>query len=79
MLLTKIINKNTCAVAWNPTEIMVRNRGRDYYGTEETLVRITDGVLIINFEVANAFEIPIKSTAGIVVEEPDRRNPFRPF
>lgn len=60
MLQSKIISKDACAVSWGPDEIMVRKRGRDYYGKEETLARIQDGKLIINCDVARKFGIIVK-------------------
>ena len=65
MLQSKIISKDACAVSWGPDEIMVRKRGRDYYGKEETLARIQDGKLIINCDVARKF--------GIIVNICDQR------
>lgn len=59
MLQTKIINDNICAVAYDPTEIMVRHRGKVYYGTERQLVALRDGKLHIFMDVAKYFDIEV--------------------
>ena len=59
MLQTKIINKETCAVSFNPTEIMVRKRGKVNYGTEKNLVALKDGKLYIFMNVAEEFGIEV--------------------
>lgn len=66
MLQTKIINKDVCAVAFGPTEIMVRRRGKDYFGAEKNLAVIRDGKLYIFEDVAREFGIEIckKETEG---------------
>ena len=62
MLQTKIVNKDVCAVAFEPTEIMVRKRGKAFFGTEKYLVRIKDGKLYIFEDVAKEFGIEICQT-----------------
>ena len=52
MLQTKIVDKDTCAVAFEPTEILVRKRGKANYGTEKILVSLRDGKLYVSSEVA---------------------------
>jgi len=66
MLQTKIINKDVCAVAFEPTEIMVRKRGKAYFGSEKNLAVIRDGRLYIFEDVAREFGIEIcqKETEG---------------
>lgn len=66
MLQTKTIRKNEAvAVAFAPTEIMVRAAGRENYGKEEFLCQIVNGnTLLIDNTVAEKFEI------GIKVKEP---------
>ena len=59
MLQTKIINKELCAVSFEPTEIMVRKRGKAFFGTEKYLARIKDGKLYISEDVAKEFGIEI--------------------
>lgn len=59
MLQTKIINDQICAVAFGPTEIMIRNRGKAYYGSERQLAAIRDGKLHIFMDVAKEFGIEV--------------------
>lgn len=59
MLQTKIINDKICAVAFGPTEIMIRNRGKTYYGSEKQLVAIRDGRLHVFMDVAREFDIEV--------------------
>ena len=59
MLQTKIINKESCAVSFEPTEIMIRKRGKAYYGKEKMLVSLEDGKLHIYIDVAKEFGIEI--------------------
>lgn len=59
MLQTKIISEELYAVAYNPTEIMVRKRGKAFFGTEKYLARIKDGKLYIFEDVAKEFGIEI--------------------
>jgi hypothetical protein len=59
MLQTKIIDKENCAVAFGPTEIMIRKRGKEYFGKEKTLVCIRDGKLYILTNTAKEFGIEI--------------------
>lgn len=59
MLQTKIINDDTCAVAYNPTEIMVRKRGKAHFGKEKALAVLRDGKLYISTDVAKEFGIEI--------------------
>ena len=59
MLQTKIINDNICAVAFDPAEIMVRKRGKAFFGKEKTLVALRDGKLYIDDDVAKEFGIEV--------------------
>jgi hypothetical protein len=59
MLQTRIINDDICAVAFEPTEIMVRKRGKAFFGTEKNLVKIKDGKLYVFEDVAKEFGIEI--------------------
>ena len=59
MLQTKIIDKENCAVAFEPTEIMIRKRGRAYFGKEKALAMLRDGKLYISEETAKEFGIEI--------------------
>ena len=59
MLQTKIINDNTCAVAFSPTEIMVRKRGKAHFGEEKALAVLRDGKLYISTDVAKEFGIEV--------------------
>lgn len=59
MLQTKIINKESCAVAFEPTEIMIRKRGKTYFGTEKPLAILRDGKLHIFPDTAKEFGIEI--------------------
>lgn len=62
MLQTKIINDNLCAVAFEPTEIMVRKRGKAFFGTEKNLAVIKNGKLYIFEDIAKEFGIEICQT-----------------
>lgn len=59
MVESRIINKDTCAVSFNPTEILLRKRGKEYYGKEKSLVLIKDGKLYIRMDVAKEFGIEV--------------------
>jgi len=59
MLQTKKVGKDLCAVSFAPTEIMVRKRGRQYFGKEKVLVKLDDEGLVIDEEVAREFGIKI--------------------
>ena len=59
MLQTRIIDKENCSVAFEPTEIMLRKRGKVYFGQEKTLVALRDGKLYVSEEVAKEFGIEI--------------------
>ena len=59
MLQTKIISKELCAVAFDPTEITVRKRGKEFYGTEKNLAVIRNGKLYIFEDTAKEFGIEI--------------------
>ncbi len=60
MLNRKKINNDVVAVAWEPTEILLRKSGTEYYDTEEAVVEIRDGHLVINTRVADAFGLKIE-------------------
>lgn len=62
MLQTRKINKDIVAVAFEPTEILVRKSGRDYYGSEAPLAKIKEGKLLVNAKVAKDFGIDIEVT-----------------
>ena len=59
MLQTKIINNDTCAVSFSPTEIMVRKRGKAHFGEEKALAVLRDGKLYISATTAKEFGIEI--------------------
>ena len=59
MLQTKKINKNSCAVSFEPTEIMVRKSGKAYFGTEKHIAVIKDNKLYIYPEVAKEYGLEI--------------------
>ena len=59
MLQTKIIDKENCAVAFEPTEIMIRKRGRAYFGQEKTLAELRNGKLYVYPDAAKEFGIEI--------------------
>ena len=59
MLQTKIISEELCAVAYDPTEIMIRKRGKIFFGTEKYLARIKDGKLYVFEDAAKEFGIEI--------------------
>ena len=59
MLQSKIIDEENCAVAFEPTEIMLRKRGRAYFGKEKTLVTLRNGKLYVYPDVAKEFGIEI--------------------
>ena len=62
MLQTKIISEDLCAVSFEPTEIMVRKRGKINYGKERILVDIKGGKLFIHEDVAREFGVEIVRT-----------------
>lgn len=59
MLQTKKIGNDLCAVAFNPTEIMVRKSGKQYFGKEKTLVKLDNEGLVIDEDIACEFGIKI--------------------
>lgn len=59
MLQTKKITNDLCAVAFEPTEIMVRQSGRQYFGKEKTLVKLNANKLIVDSAIAKEFGIEI--------------------
>ena len=59
MLQTKIISEELCAVAYDPTEIMVRKRGKQFYRTEKNLATIRNGKLYIFEDITKEFGIEI--------------------
>lgn len=59
MLQTKRIGHDRVAVSFDPTEIMIRRSGKQYYNTEKHLVYIRDGVLHIREDVAAEYGIKI--------------------
>ena len=59
MLQTKIISEELCAVAYDPTEIMVRKRGKNFYGNEKNLAVIRNGKLYIFEDTVKEFDIEI--------------------
>lgn len=60
MLQTKKIRKDLVAVSFDPTKIMLRNSGKQYYGKERMLVRLVGDTLIVDEAVAKEFGILIK-------------------
>ena len=60
MLQTKKINHSACAVAFEPTEIMLRKSGKQYFGTERPLAKLMDNTLVIDEGVAQEFDVAIK-------------------
>ena len=59
MLQTKKISKDAVAVSYDPTAIMLRKSGREFYGTEKRVVFIKDGELVIDEDVAREFNLKI--------------------
>ena len=59
MLQTRIIDEENCAVAFEPTEIMIRKRGKVYFGTEKTLAVLKNGKLYVYPDAAKEFGIEI--------------------
>lgn len=59
MLQTKKVTSDVCAVAFDPTEIMVRQSGRKYFGKERGLVKLDGNKLIVDSTVAKEFGIEI--------------------
>lgn len=59
MLQTKIVSDTVCAVSYSPTEILVRNRGKQYYGKEKMLVALKGNKLIVCGDVASEFGVEI--------------------
>lgn len=69
MLQTRKINDETCAVAFEPTEIMIRKSGKAYFGKEKYLARINGGKLYIYNDVAEEFGIKIYESKNETPEE----------
>ena len=59
MLQTKKITNDLCAVSSDPTEIMVRPSGSQYFGKEKALVMLNGNKLIVDSAVAKEFGIAI--------------------
>lgn len=76
MLQTKIINKESCAVSYEPTEIMIRKRGKAFFGTAKYLAKIKDEKLYISEDVAKEFgiEICIEKSKHTEVDKNIRNN-----
>ncbi len=67
MLETRKLNDKVVAVSFNgPTEILLRNSGRENFGKEEKLLGFEGGNLVIDLEVLEKY--------GLGVEFTDRRN-----
>lgn len=60
MMQTRKIRKDLVAVSFAPTEIMLRNSGKQYYGKEKMLVHLVGDTVIIDKSVAREFGIVIK-------------------
>ena len=61
MLQTKKINKDVVAVAFDPSEILLRKSGREFIGKEEFLIRIRGNEVIIDAAVANKFGLTVET------------------
>lgn len=60
MLQTRSVNDKCVAVSWNPTEIFLREHGKEQRGKEQQLLFLdNDGVLSINQSVADHFGLQI--------------------
>lgn len=60
MLQVKSVTKEIVAVSWAPDEMFVRPHGKDQYGKELSLVRLSnDGTLIIKKKTADTMGINI--------------------
>lgn len=62
MLQTKKVGKDLCAVAFDPTEILIRKSGKAYFGKELPLATLKDNTLVVDERVAQEFDIAIKLT-----------------
>lgn len=60
MLQSKKLTKTMCAVSFGPEEILIRRSGKQYFGTEKALARISGDTLVINESVAKEFGIKIE-------------------
>ena len=65
MLQTKKISDAAVAVSFDPTEILIRKSGKQYFGKEKALARITDGKLVIDESVAEEFGIEIERKSDL--------------
>ena len=63
MLQTKKIGKDLCAVAFDPTEILLRKSGKQYFGKEQILVKLNGDKLIVDKSVAKEFGIELEVLA----------------
>lgn len=59
MLQTKKVGKELCAVAFNPTEIMVRSSGKQFFGKEKTLARLSEDGFVVDEDVAKEYGVSI--------------------
>lgn len=59
MLQTKKVCKDTVAVSFSPTEILVRKSGKQYIGSEMGLVRLIGNKLYVDESVAREFGIEV--------------------
>ena len=64
MLMRNKCGNNVIAVANAANEILLRHSGKEFYGKEEELVYLTEGMLIINLDVAEKYGIKIEEKRG---------------
>ena len=68
MLQTKKIGNGLCAVAYEPTEIMVRSCGRENFGKEKTIAKVVDGKLLVFESALKEFGIEVMSSEEYIGE-----------
>lgn len=66
------LNDDVIAVAFDPTEIMLRKSGKQYYGQEKHLIKIEDGCVIFDPSVAEEFGLQIKTNVHTALQSSDR-------
>lgn len=59
MLSSKKVANEVCAVAYSPTEILLRKSGKQYFGSEKALAKLDGTTLTVDETVAAEFGITI--------------------
>lgn len=60
MLQSKKLTETICAVSFGPHEILIRRSGKQHFGSEKALARISGDTLVIDESVAKEYGIKIE-------------------